>query len=296
MSDYTCSMYCHMYAYPRRLYMGKKRSYTPSSSSSSSSSDSDSSSSSSSSSASSVVQKKSLKNVAVQTIAVEKVSKKIKTENEDAVPEKVKVEKASKKIKAEVDAGATVEKVKTVKSDKCESDPASSDGVQSALIGEWNEDNEFIVDLEKDKKEVAKIKVRKFNDNVYIDLRKYYDNGSKPTLKGVSLKPELFTKLVSLKPIISEAVELVEMKRDSMSPQYMQQASVMRDDKGVTVSIELDRGHMVKVSMFKKMMLVDIRNYYNGGPTKKGISVDPALFTKVVNWGEWKAAVDRLSK
>ena len=148
--------------------------------------------------------------------------------------------------------------------------------------------------LEKDKKEVAKIKVKNFNGQVYVDIRKYYDEGTKPTTKGISLKPEIFEKMINYKDLVSEAIELVEKKRDSLSPRYEQVASIIRDDKKVSVSIELDRGHMMKVYKFKQMLLVDVRNFYNGGPTKKGISIQPDIFEKISHWGEWKQAADKL--
>jgi hypothetical protein len=148
--------------------------------------------------------------------------------------------------------------------------------------------------LEKDKKEVAKIKVKKFNGQIYVDIRKYYDEGTKPTTKGISLKPELFEKMINFKDLVTEAIELVEKKRDTLSPRYAQAASIIRDDKEVSVSIELDRGHMMKVYKFKQMLLVDVRNFYNGGPTKKGISIQPDIFEKIAHWGEWEQAADKL--
>lgn len=159
--------------------------------------------------------------------------------------------------------------------------------------GVWVE-GDFVFDLEKDKKEVSKIKVHKFKDNLYIDIRKYYDNGTKPTAKGISLKPELFEKLKNLSPVIYEAVELIEKKRDSLSPHFQQKATVMRDDKEITVSLELDKYNIVRVSKFKKLMLIDIRNFYNGGPTKKGISLAPEIFRKIADWSEWKEALVKL--
>lgn len=159
--------------------------------------------------------------------------------------------------------------------------------------GRW-EGEEFVMDLEKDKKEVAKLKVRKFNGNVYVDVRKYYDDGTKPTTKGISLRPDLFEKLLTLRPVIEESVELVEKRREALSPQHALKASTMRENDEVSVSIELDRGHQVRVSKFKQMTLVDIRSFYNGGPTKKGISLAPEIIEKVFTCPEWKAAVAKL--
>lgn len=148
---------------------------------------------------------------------------------------------------------------------------------------------------ESDKKEVAKLKVRKFNNNVSVDIRKYYDNGSKPTPKGVSLKPDLFGKLCNWKNIISECCDLVEGKIAALKERHTF-VSLTTDDKETVAYIELDAYHKVKVYLFKKMLLVDIRSYYSGGPTKKGISVSPETFEKIVNVSEWKDAVKKLSR
>lgn len=151
-----------------------------------------------------------------------------------------------------------------------------------------------MVDLEKDKSEVAKLKVRKYNGSVFVDIRKYYDNGTKPTPKGVSLRPELFGKLVSMGPLLEEAVGLVEKTLSSFSPQNTGRASITRDGGDVKVSAELDKNYQIGVSRFKNMTLIDIRNYYNGGPTKKGISLKPDLFRAIAEWDEWKEAVSKL--
>jgi hypothetical protein len=148
--------------------------------------------------------------------------------------------------------------------------------------------------LEKDKKEVAKVKVRQFKNNLYVDIRKFYDNGTKPTAKGISLKPELFEKLVNLSPVIYESIQLIEKERNSISAEYQHQATIMKDGDETTVSMELDKYNVVRVSKFKKMMLIDIRNFYNGGPTKKGISLQPDLYKKIANWSEWKDALKKL--
>ncbi len=151
------------------------------------------------------------------------------------------------------------------------------------------------MELEKDKSEVAKLKVKKFNGNVYIDIRKYYDNGTKPTTKGVSLRPDLFQKLVNMKDVIDESIELIEKTRTSLSPQNAARATVMRDGDQVKVSMELDKSHQVGISKFKAMVLIDVRNFYNGGPTKKGISMKPDVFNTVVNFDGWKEAVAKLA-
>jgi hypothetical protein len=151
-----------------------------------------------------------------------------------------------------------------------------------------------VVALEHDKKEVTKVKVRKYQGNVYIDVRKYYDNGSKPTMKGVSFKPDLFTKFQNLGPLIKNSIALVEGRIDSLEGNAAAAASITRDGSETIVSAELDKYHMIKVSKFKHMTLVDIRNYYNGGPTKKGISMSPEIVESLLNWTEWKSAMQKL--
>jgi hypothetical protein len=146
-----------------------------------------------------------------------------------------------------------------------------------------------------DKKEVAKLKVRKFQNNVYIDIRKYYDEGSKPTQKGISLKPELFETLRGWAELIRESLDLVKGKIPSLTVPQASLVSIMRDGNQTTVTAQLDRGHVVKVYEFKKILLIDIRNYYNGGPTKKGISISPEMFEKLVSWNNWKTIVDKLT-
>ncbi len=161
--------------------------------------------------------------------------------------------------------------------------------------GKWM-DNEFVVELEpSEKKEVAKLKVRKFNDKVSVDIRKYYDNGSKPTPKGVSLKPELFEKLCAWGDIVSECCDLVEGKTTCLKEKHSF-VSTTTENNEINAYLELDAYHKVRVYMFKKLLLVDIRNYYSGGPTKKGISVSPEVFSKIVNLANWKDAVKKLSK
>jgi hypothetical protein len=165
---------------------------------------------------------------------------------------------------------------------------------QPAFKAEWIE-GDFVMPLEEGKSEIAKVKVRKYNGSVYVDVRKYYDNGSKPTPKGVSLRPDLFSKLVGMKELVEESVDLVEGKIKSLSTQNALRASVMREDGSVKVSIELDRGHQIGVSKFKNMILVDVRSFYNGAPTKKGISLKPEQFRTLVDWSEWKEAVAKLA-
>jgi hypothetical protein len=153
-----------------------------------------------------------------------------------------------------------------------------------------------VVELEKaEKKEQAKLKVRKFNGKVSVDIRKYYDNGSKPTPKGVSLKPELFEKLCAWKEIVDEGCDLVQGKISALKDQHMF-VSITREGTDTNVYFELDAYHKVRVYVFKKMLLVDIRNYYNGGPTKKGISVSHEVFKSMVALSGWKEAVTKLSR
>ena len=151
------------------------------------------------------------------------------------------------------------------------------------------------MDLEQEKSEVARLKIRKFNGNVYVDIRKYYDNGTKPTQKGISLRPDMFEKLANMKDLVEQSIELVDKRITSLSPQNAARATVMRDGDDVKVSIELDRGHQIGVSKFKSMMLIDVRNYYNGAPTKKGISLKPELFRMIANLEDWKEAVRKLA-
>jgi hypothetical protein len=155
-------------------------------------------------------------------------------------------------------------------------------------------DNEFVAPLEKGKSEITKIKVKKFSGNIYVDIRKFYDEGSKPTPKGISLRPELFEKLIFLRPVIEQSVDLVEKTRDSLAPEHAGRASVMRDGSEVKVSIELDKSIQIGVSRFKNMTLIDVRSFYNGAPTKKGVSLKPDMFRAVVEWDQWKEAVAKL--
>lgn len=161
-------------------------------------------------------------------------------------------------------------------------------------IGHWVE-NEFVVELEPaGKQEVAKMKIRKFNGKVSVDIRKHYDNGTKPTPKGVSLKPELFEKLTSWKKIISECCDLVQGKIQSIKdkPTFLS-TTAEKDD--INAYLDLDQYTKVRVYLFKKMLLIDIRSYYNGGPTKKGISVSHDVFERIVNVREWREAVKKLA-
>jgi hypothetical protein len=161
-------------------------------------------------------------------------------------------------------------------------------------VGTWT-DGEYVVPLEpNDKKEVAKLKVKKFQGNIYIDIRKYYDEGTKPTQKGISMKPDLFEKLRGWSGLVRESMDLVTGKISSLTVPQASLASIMRDGSETSVTAELDKGHVLKVYQFKKMLLIDIRNYYNGGPTKKGISISPELFEKIVGWNDWKTVVDKL--
>jgi hypothetical protein len=161
-------------------------------------------------------------------------------------------------------------------------------------LGRWI-DGEYVVDLETDKSEVAKLKVRVFKGKVYIDIRKYYDNGTKPTPKGVSLSTELFEKLIGSKEVIEEGIDLVEKRIGFLSERTASRASVMRENNEVKVSIELDKSHQVTVSKFKNMTLVDIRSFFNGSPTKKGICLKPEVVRTVTSWKEWKNAVSQLT-
>ena len=183
---------------------------------------------------------------------------------------------------------------KDVKEDKTQVKKQRIDSLSPVpVVCSWV-DGDFVMDLESGKKEVAKIKVRKYQGNIYVDIRKYYDEGTKPTQKGISLKPDLFEKLCNWKELIDDAKSLVEGKSTGLTSRYAQFASITRDGTDVTVSADLDKGHVVKVYKFKNMLLIDIRNYYNGGPTKKGISLSPEVFDTIINWTEWKQAVVKL--
>ncbi len=148
--------------------------------------------------------------------------------------------------------------------------------------------------LDQDKKEVTKVKVRKYEGNVYVDVRKYYDNGSKPTMKGMSFKPDLFTKFQTWAPLIRESVKLVEGRVSALENPFAASATIARDGSEITVSAELDKYHMLKIYKFKHMTLVDVRNYFRGGPTKKGISLSPEIVETLLEWKEWKDAMQKL--
>jgi len=171
--------------------------------------------------------------------------------------------------------------------------PPATAAPATAITGEWI-DGEYVIALESGKKEIAKLKIRKFQGNCYIDIRKYYDEGTKPTQKGISMKPDIFEKLHAWEPLIRESMDLVNGKISSLTTTQASVASIMRDGSETTVTAELDRGHVVKIYCFKKMLLIDIRNYYNGGPTKKGISIGPDLFEKIIAWKDWKGVVEKL--
>ena len=151
-----------------------------------------------------------------------------------------------------------------------------------------------MIPLDQDKKEVTKLKVRKFQGNVYIDVRKYYDNGSKPTLKGMSFKPDLFTKFQTWAPLIRESVDLVEGRVSSLANPFSASATIARDGSDITVTAELDKYHMLKIYKFKHMTLIDVRNYYNGGPTKKGIALSPEIVEILLEWKGWKDVMQKL--
>lgn len=113
-------------------------------------------------------------------------------------------------------------------------------------------------------------------------------------MKGVSFKPDLFTKFQNWAPLIRESVDIVEGRTSALTNPFASSASIMRDGSDVSVSAELDKYHMLKVYKFKHMTLVDVRNYYNGGPTKKGIALSPELVDVLLDWKEWKEAMQKL--
>ena len=177
-----------------------------------------------------------------------------------------------------------------------DSSSSSSSLATSPAASEWI-DGEFVLKLQPGAKaDQAKVKVRQFQGKVYVDIRKYYDNGTKPTPKGVSLKPELFQKLVELGELISDAQNVVQGRQTSLDNRFVTaQATVVRDGNEVYITAELDAYHVVKIYKFKNMILIDVRNLYKGAPTKKGISLPPDAFAKMVGWEGWKAAVQQLS-
>ena len=208
-------------------------------------------------------------------------------------PNSSSIGSASSSVAAESPVASSSSSSASPKRSRKEEKSAAKNPATAAPTGEWIE-NEFVVALEEGKKEVAKVKVRKFQGNIYIDVRKYYENGTKPTTKGVSFKPDLFSKFQNWAPLVRESVDLVEGKIDSLTNQFASAASITRDGSEVSVSAELDKYHMLKVYKFKRMTLVDIRNYYNGGPTKKGIALSPEIVHVLLNWKEWRDAMQKL--
>jgi hypothetical protein len=145
----------------------------------------------------------------------------------------------------------------------------------------------------------TKLQVRKFKGDVYVDIRKFHDG--KPTLKGLSMKPDLFERVfVTWNSRIQEAFKVLKpsCKPSDAVPEGLAGEKVRRDAEGWLV-FEVQDYYQVKVYQFKGKPLVDVRNFFKGNPTKKGISLSPETFGKVSEWLEkedWRAIVQKVQR
>ena len=141
--------------------------------------------------------------------------------------------------------------------------------------------------------EGTKLQVRKWQREVFVDIRKFYND--KPTTKGIALRPELFARLVALRERILAAIDLVKTANTADLSDEVKGASgdCWRDPEGSIVFL-LDKNTKAKVYKFKNHLLVDIRSFFKDAPTKKGISLAPALFNKLLDWSDWQVVVNKV--
>lgn len=156
--------------------------------------------------------------------------------------------------------------------------------------GEWVK-GEFVLELS----DSTKLTLRKFKGQNYVDIRKFLND--KPTFKGISLKPELLETVLNFKPKIVSALKLVgKVSSKDPLPAEIQSEKIHVNAEGEIV-FEISEYVKLKVYTFKGRLLVDIRNFFKGNPTKKGISVSPEIMETVLNkhsWKEWSQMIAKL--
>ena len=90
---------------------------------------------------------------------------------------------------------------------------------------------------------------------------------------------------------MNEAKEIVNKNQEAKFTRSNIPADIVSENDSVYVTTELDKTHILKVYKFKAYTLIDIRSHYSGGPTKKGISLQPEIFEKIIKWTTWKKAL-----
>ncbi|KAF4660308.1 MmpL domain protein [Perkinsus chesapeaki] len=144
----------------------------------------------------------------------------------------------------------------------------------------------------------VKVKAKLWKGMVFMDIRKYYDEGRKPTQKGVFLNVEKYEKVVLRQEMVTAALKWLDeggRAKSTVLTGVLRNDSTFIDPDGAVI-IEVDKGLKMKVYSFKGMYLVDIRSYFKGNATKKGISLKPDVYFKVAEWKDWTKAVAVVKK
>ncbi|KAF4729433.1 MmpL domain protein [Perkinsus olseni] len=144
----------------------------------------------------------------------------------------------------------------------------------------------------------VKVKAKLWKSMVFMDIRKYYDEGRKPTQKGVFLNVEKYEKVMARQEMVTAALKWLEeggRAKSSVLTGVLRNDSTFIDPDGAVI-MEIDKGLKVKVYSFKGLYLVDIRSYFKGNATKKGISLKPDVYFKVAGWKDWSKAVAVVKK
>ncbi|EER03111.1 conserved hypothetical protein [Perkinsus marinus ATCC 50983] len=144
----------------------------------------------------------------------------------------------------------------------------------------------------------VKVKAKLWKGMVFMDIRKYFDEGRKPTQKGVFLNVEKYEKTMARQEMVTAALKWLDEGGRAKSPVLtgvLRNDSTFIDPDGAII-MEIDKGLKLKVYSFKGMYLVDIRSYFKGNATKKGISLKPDVYFKIANWTDWSKAVAVVKK
>jgi Transcriptional Coactivator p15 (PC4) len=182
--------------------------------------------------------------------------------------------------------------VKEPKPKKSRIDPEETEKVVSdPVFG----NNEVVWDLQH----LLKLRIHKFKSSTLVDIRKYYDT-DKPSLKGISLKLDQFEELFNKRERIFKAIshatknESEGVKSFTEIPDSIRCESCSRDADGF-IQFELKSPYVkLKITQFKGKFYIDIRQYFKGSPTKKGIMLDVEVFRKILGWQEWSGLAQQI--